>query len=341
MNWILCLLLPYAAYAASARDATRILYRCDLANDKHGIAAFTREGELIGAACDTRLGKSIDQAIAIDVVHAPPYLGNISIGEHSFDIHSNPSSASEPVCGRIYNDHELEIDCSIPMHSIDQPELAKALGGEHGSCFDDMSATEQLMEGSKILDTSFASMPPKSRNFTGTFDNDPTTNLSRRSGGCDTSQHSRLVDDGDPHQDLFHRQTNVSSSFKCSSTLASVTGGWLTPKRHHTTVEPTIVALRHPMAQQPHSDSLLMCIPSNGSAVASRLPRVLRTPKHTVVMDTPGRSFAYGTRRLIPRTPFRTMRVRLAKQAAPRLIRAIQSFSDRRTRMPKAATFTA
>lgn len=110
MDLILSLLLSCAAYAASTRDATRILCQCDIANDKHGIAAFTSEGELIGSACATRLGKSDSQSIAIDVNHTPPYLGNITVGESSFQIHSNPSGASQPVCNRIYNEHELEID---------------------------------------------------------------------------------------------------------------------------------------------------------------------------------------------------------------------------------------
>lgn len=336
MIWVLGFFLPYVAYAASARDATRVLSRCDIANNKHGIAAFASDGELIGAACDTRLGKSIDQAITVDVTHTPPYLGNITIGEHSFHMHSNPSSESEPVCSRVYNDRELEIDCSIPKHSIDQGELAEALGEEHGSCFKDESATDQPMQGRKLIDTSLATT--ESGNFTGIFADDPTANLSKRQGGCSTSQHSRLVDNGYPHQDLLHRQTNISSGLRMPFISGDLSRLLADTRRPHTSVDSTPVALQRPKAQQTHMHSILMCIPFNGSVGASQSPLFTQNPIRTPVTDKKGRPFVCGIRWRIPHTRFKTPRLRLVKKAVRlRLIRVIQLSFDHRTRMAKAA----
>lgn len=200
MNWILSFLLPCAAFATTTtREATRVLYRCDIANDKHGIAAFDSAGELIGSACDTRLGKSDNQTIAITVKPGPPYIGNITIGAYRFNMHSNPGHASEPACSRIYNDHELEIDCSIPTHDIDQEDLAEALDSQQGSCFDDVIASQNLLKGHRLIDTSLATVERETGNMANCSGDQPDASLSKRNGGCVTEGKTRLVYDGNPH----------------------------------------------------------------------------------------------------------------------------------------------
>lgn len=139
------------------------------------------------------------------------------------------------------------------------------------------------MKGSKLIDTSLSAT--ESGNLTGIFADDPTTNLSKRQGGCNTSEQSRLVDNGYPHQVLLHRQTNVSRCLRVAFMFGDLSRLLADTRRPHTSVGSTPVALQQPKQYQTHMHSILTCIPFNGSAGASRSPLYSESETYTCTRD--------------------------------------------------------
>lgn len=80
-------------------------------------------------------------------------VGHIQVGNGHHAIHSSPPNPNDPICTRIYNKKEIEIECIISTTEIEQDTRATDLLGTHNSCFDDREAFERLMKGIRRLGT--------------------------------------------------------------------------------------------------------------------------------------------------------------------------------------------
>ena len=117
--------------------------------------------------------------------------GKVNVNGKTYKVHSKPEYSGGIACSKAYGLDLAEIDCIIPWTG--DFDLSEIPANETRSCFDN----ERLAVEANFLTVS-------KRQGGG-------------NGGCLPGAATGLVDDGDPHQNYFHKQITVSSSGSHSS----------------------------------------------------------------------------------------------------------------------------
>lgn len=191
-------LLVSSVQGRPVNNAVRLLYRYELGSDKHGVAAFNVNGELIGSACDSTLkdGSFSEQPITMQIDPSAPWMGQIKVGNNDYAIHSNPPDASHPTCTRIYSKTEVELECLVLMTGLEQDVFSTDLLNVETGCFDDVFAHKRLMEGTKRYDSSLAEEFPDFEGLaTNVSDLEPVGNLRKSYQASRVPQEKEYRDD--------------------------------------------------------------------------------------------------------------------------------------------------
>lgn len=137
--------------------------------------------------------------------------GTLQFGSKTYTVHSDPGVSGGVECGTIYDDTELHVECVAPWPA--GIELVELPAAATDSCFDDhLTHRAALGLGEDSRDVQVGELLSRNVEPRG-----PGGHARRQAGSggtfnCNPTQTSRLVGNGNPHQNYHHIQLSVSAS---------------------------------------------------------------------------------------------------------------------------------
>ncbi|KAH7152104.1 hypothetical protein B0J13DRAFT_255304 [Dactylonectria estremocensis] len=151
-------------------------------------------------ACDNSFGIA-GKAVTINVDARGS--GHIAVDDKEYKVVGDRDMSGGISCTKMYNEKSTVVECSIPWRdSFDDWTVLSA--DEVEECFSEESAARR-----RNLPSAFSSRIASSH-----FVSDSSPALDKRQGGCAYSvwYDTRLIGDGDPHQDYFHKQVGPAQT---------------------------------------------------------------------------------------------------------------------------------
>ncbi|KAH7263769.1 hypothetical protein BKA59DRAFT_449962 [Fusarium tricinctum] len=206
---------PLVLAASAAEQNLHMVFERDLVNSKSAITVWNNEQtEVLGKSCTNSLadGAFVKHAISFSV--SENGAGNVTVGDNTYRI--GDGDAGSIACGRISEQHELIVNCVVPVKGLgaDPKPLAKRSLRE---CFPDgplevakaMDVFEGKVDGeipSEVL-SQVSELSQKEID-----DAVKAAGLSKRQCGQWFTQ-TRPVGNGNPHQNPLHIQ--LSEPMEC------------------------------------------------------------------------------------------------------------------------------
>lgn len=176
-------------------------YRWEKSNNVHLLSLHDTNGGLLGAACSPILNTTTlgNAPISYNFDVERPWEGTFSMGGQDYGLFWDETN-SDPKCAMAYNADFIEAQCHFftGTSSIIEPLENRLLD----ECVDLSWQMGQVAKGSSVVDTSQATT-----NVLATSD----ASLAARDIDAGTTRRDTVrVNDGNPHQDGWNYQCNVS-----------------------------------------------------------------------------------------------------------------------------------
>lgn len=202
-------LMPFLSFALAwpaqlevpndKQELTVVYHR---ANSSISVEAFS-DVALVGRDCSATLntGSFANLPVIFDVDERGS--GNLTVGPSTYWIHEDIKHSGGIICGRMYNDVEAAVSCTITIPA--ELPMSPLIGLHVTECItnDSYSLSKTLSAATRAL----SGPAPSSRNETDMIPIRP-----RQQPGCiyEDPNTSRWAC-GDPHQNFYHRQLTVST----------------------------------------------------------------------------------------------------------------------------------
>jgi hypothetical protein len=138
--------------------------------------------------------------------------GTLQFGATAYTVHVDPALSGGAKCGAVYDDTELHVECVVPWPA--GTELVELPADATQPCFDDHLARRTVfgLDGGS-RDVQLGDLVSRDVEARG-----PGGHARRQAGSigpfnCNPSQTTRLVGNGNPHQNYHHIQLSVGNPF--------------------------------------------------------------------------------------------------------------------------------
>lgn len=209
-------LLPILASAIPARvgqQNVNIVYHVSKESGETSIEIFNEnESELLVHSCSQSLisGAFLKDSVIFNV--DAEGAGTLQIGTQNYVVHDNLTISGGVECGRISSPMELIINCLAPVPKA-LPLAPIRKRGNLKNCFSRVTAPVELEDMRQAFQANSSDLTPpqlgRQLEQRGILQNE--TSLSKRRFGCGISRgDTRMVGNGNPHQNPLHIQLSVS-----------------------------------------------------------------------------------------------------------------------------------
>ncbi|KAH7129219.1 hypothetical protein EDB81DRAFT_661255 [Dactylonectria macrodidyma] len=190
--------------AAVAALDVQIVWRLEKSSNISALSVYNvASGDLLAETCGSLL--EADVPIDFSAVNQNG-LGNFTVGDESFLVHSNADFSGGPECSKTFNPDLAVVHCSKVTWSA-----KKYSKGDASECFEDADSY-----------TVFNTIRRRDQTHEMHARGAPESSDLEERQYCSWNERSDLVGDGNPHQNFWHKQ--LSETISCSNAQSCSVG---------------------------------------------------------------------------------------------------------------------
>ncbi|KAF4426135.1 hypothetical protein F53441_14140 [Fusarium austroafricanum] len=193
---------PVLLFVAKGLTANvQVVWRLEKDTNVSSLSALGSDGAKVAETC----GSIIHGKHSIDFSHVDMNgSGNFTVGDSSFMIHSKPEWSGGPACSRVFNPEYTLVQCSgveWDAEGVVKDKATDCFGNSHTD--GELKSLERRGQGHEM--------------------HTRDAGLEERQYQCAVwTTHPTLVNDGDPHQNYFHKQ--LSENINCANAQSCSVG---------------------------------------------------------------------------------------------------------------------
>ncbi|KPM37924.1 hypothetical protein AK830_g8633 [Neonectria ditissima] len=204
---MLPLLTLASLLSAVAAVEVKVIWRHEKSTNRTSLSAYNREkGSLIAETC----GSFLDGDSPIDFSNVDEHgSGNFTVGDDTYKVHSKARHSGGPECSRSFNKDHAWLQCSGF-----EWDSTNATQGNNSYCFEN-SRSHTVFRTLEGRDKDHGEKATRGRGLVEPRSEGEKSMDKRLGGTCVSGRTTKLVGDGNPHQNYYLEQ--LSETINCGS----------------------------------------------------------------------------------------------------------------------------